>query len=119
MVSLDEKRISGSRFAVAEWISLALMLLAGLAAAAGFWPALGHIQKPSSNLWFAASVGLAFFCLGFGAAYALFARYRMAQSRQLAGDFDRLALQAENLARRAQQKLAHQEKMQTSEDSDT
>jgi hypothetical protein len=118
MVSLDEKRISSSRFAVAEWISLAMMLLAGLAAAAGFWPALGHIQKPSSNLWFAASLGLAFFCLGFGVAYGLFARYRIAQSRQLAGDFDRLAVQAENIAKRAQQNLARRDKMQTAEDSD-
>lgn len=117
MVSLDEKNASAPGFAIAEWISLVLMLLAGLAAAAGFFPALRHIEKPSSNLWFAGSVGLAFFCLGFGAAYALFARYRVAQSRQLAGDFDRLALEAEQLAERARQKLARRET--ASKDSDS
>jgi hypothetical protein len=118
MVSLDEKTTSAPALALAEWISMGLMLLAGLAAVVGFWPAFGHVRSPASGLWFTASIGLAFFCLGFGVAYALFARYRIAQSRQLAENFDRLAVEAENLAERARQKLAQREKMQTAKDSE-
>lgn len=117
MVSLDEKTASAPALAIAEWISMGLMLLAGLAAVAGFWPAVSHIHNPVSGLWFTVSLALAFFCLGFGVAYALFARYRMAQSRQLAGDFDRLASEAEQLAERARQKLARRET--ASKDSDS
>lgn len=98
---------------------MGLMLLAGLAAVAGFWPAVSHIHSPVSGLWFTISLALAFFCLGFGVAYVLFSRYRIAQARQLAADFDKLALEAENLTERARQKLAQREKMQTAKDSDS
>ncbi len=119
MVSLNDKSASVPGFAVAEWISLGLMLLAGLAAAAGLFPALGHIRNPASDLWFVASVGLAFFCLGFGVAYVLFARYRSAQTSQLAEDFNRLATEAENLAERARQKMATAKETIAAKDSDS
>jgi hypothetical protein len=109
MVSLDEKTASAPSLAIVEWISMGLMLLAGTAAVVGFWPAAGHLRNPTSGLWFTVSLALAFFCLGFGVAYAFFARYRAAQSRQLAGDFDRLATEAEQLAERARQKLGSRE----------
>ena len=118
MVSLDEKPASAPALAIAEWISMGLMLLAGLAAVVGFWPAVNHIQTPASGLWFTVSLALAFFCLGFGVAYVLFARYRIAQSRQLARNFDRLASEAETLAKRAEQRLAEREGMLTAKDSD-
>jgi hypothetical protein len=117
MVSLDEKTASAPALAIAEWISMGLMLLAGLAAVVGFWPAFGHLQGPTSGLWFTASIGLAFFCLGFGVAYVLFSRYRIAQTRQLADDFNRLALEAEHLAERAGQKLSRRENALKDSDS--
>lgn len=118
MVSLDDKNASAPGLAAAEWIAMGLMLLAGFAAVAGFWPGFQHTQTPVSGLWFTASLALAFFCLGFGVAYALFARYRIAQSRQLAGDFDRLASKAEAVAEHARQNLVRREGAQTSKDSD-
>lgn len=118
MVSLDEKDAAAPGLAIAEWISMGLMLLAGLAAVVGFWPAANHIQGTASGTWFTVSLALAFFCLGFGAAYVLFARYRIAQSRQLARNFDRLASEAERLAARAEQRLSEREEMLTAKDSD-
>lgn len=117
MVSLDEKTTSAPALAIAEWISMGLMLLAGLAAVAGFWPAISHIHNPVSGWWFTVSLALAFFCLGFGVAYVLFSRYRIAQTRQLADDFNRLALEAEHLAERAGQKLSRRESALKDSDS--